>query len=59
VVVSLLDGIIHTDRVDSGGPRLHLNLRIVYAGLVIEELLREEIREESPVKKKVIRSKAH
>jgi hypothetical protein len=59
VIITLLDRIIHADGIDSGSTGLHLNLRVVYSGLVIEELLSKKISKQSPVEKEVVGSKAY
>ncbi len=51
VVIPLLHRIIDPERTYPCGTGLHLNLRIMYPWLIIEERLRQKARKEPPVQK--------
>lgn len=57
VVFALLYGIVDAEGVDTGNAALHLDLREVDAGFVVNKLTGEEIFEQTPVEPKVVGGK--
>ena len=49
VILRLLDGVIHSYRIYSRSPCLHLKLRVMDAGFIVEKLLGQMINPCSPV----------